>query len=178
MNEEEKKRYLERYKEKKADGELFFPHAIAKDAVVSLGVFILLLCLVVFVGIPEEPPANPADTSYIPRPEWYFLWAFQALKYFPGQLEGVAIMGMGLLIAVGLFGLPFYAGWGLTDHRGPALPRRQAHVALEGLVHAALHRVPGGVEGGVGLPGIPVTSVMSIPEPPPAPPVRTDRGVA
>jgi len=108
MNAEEKKRYLEHYKEKKADGELFFPHAIAKDAVVSLGIFFLLLCLVVFVGVPNEPPANPSDTSYIPRPEWYFLWTFQALKYFPGQLEGIAIIGLGVLIGVGLFGLPFF----------------------------------------------------------------------
>ncbi len=108
MKQEEKQRYLERYKEKKADGELFFPHSIAKDAVVSLGIFVLLICLVVFLGVPQEPPANPGDSSYIPRPEWYFLWAFQVLKYFPGQLEGVAIVGLGLVIVVGLFGLPFF----------------------------------------------------------------------
>lgn len=108
MNADEKQRYLEKYKEKKADGELFFPDAIAKDAVVSLGVFVLLICLVVFVGVPAEPPANPGDSSYIPRPEWYFLWAFQILKYFPGQLEGVAIVGLGVVMAVGLFGLPFF----------------------------------------------------------------------
>lgn len=122
MNAEEKQRYLERYKEKKADGELFWPHAIAKDAVVSLGIFVLLLCLVIFVGVPEEPPANPSDTSYIPRPEWYFLWAFQALKYFPGRLEGIAIVGLGAVIAVGLFGLPFF-------DRGPKRHPRNRPVA-------------------------------------------------
>jgi mono/diheme cytochrome c family protein len=108
MNAEEKQRYLERYREKKHDGELFFPHSIAKDAITSLMVFVLLLGLVLFVGVPNEPPANPTDSSYIPRPEWYFLWAFQLLKYFPGALEGVAIVGLGVLIAVGLFGLPFF----------------------------------------------------------------------
>ncbi len=108
MKLEERRQYLERYKEKKADGELFFPHSIAKDAVVSLGIFVLLICLVVFLGVPREPPANPGDSSYIPRPEWYFLWAFQILKYFPGQLEGVAIVGLGVAMAVGLFGLPFF----------------------------------------------------------------------
>ena len=109
MNAEEKKRYLERYKEKKySDGEFFWPDSIAKDAVVSLGIFVLLLCLAIFVGVPNEPPANPADATYVPRPEWYFLWMFQLLKYFPGQLEGVAIVVLGALIAVGLFGLPFF----------------------------------------------------------------------
>ena len=108
MNEEEKQRYKERYKEKKADGEMFFPDTIAKDAVVSLGIFILLILLVILLGVPNEPPANPSDSSYIPRPEWYFLWAFQLLKYFPGQIEGLAIVGLGLVIFLGLFGLPFF----------------------------------------------------------------------
>ncbi len=108
MNEEEKQRYLERYREKKYSGEMFWPDSIAKDAVVSLGIFLTLLSLAILVGVPNEPPANPSDASYIPRPEWYFLWVFQLLKYFPGQLEGVAIAGLGLLIVVGLFGLPFF----------------------------------------------------------------------
>lgn len=108
MNDAEKQAYLAKYKEKKASGELFFPHSIGKDAVVSLFIFILLISLATFAGVPAEPPANPSDSSYVPRPEWYFLWMFQLLKYFPGKLEGVAIMGLGLLIAVGLFGLPFF----------------------------------------------------------------------
>ena len=107
MNEEQKKAYKEHYKEKKANGEMFFPDTIAKDAVMSLGIFVLLILLATFVGVPQEPPANPTDTSYIPRPEWYFLWAFQLLKYFPGQIEGIAIVALGLVIVVGLFGLPF-----------------------------------------------------------------------
>jgi capsular polysaccharide export protein len=42
-------------------------------------------------------------------------------------------------IAVTCFGLPFYAGWGLTDDRLP-LPRRQAKPTLEQLVAAAYIR--------------------------------------
>ena len=36
--------------------------------------------------------ANPADASYVPRPEWYFLSLFELLKYFPGPFEPVATM--------------------------------------------------------------------------------------
>ena len=36
------------------------------------------------------------------------------------------------------FGMPFYAGWGLTRDRLPAPPRRRNGVGLEALVHAAL----------------------------------------
>jgi menaquinol-cytochrome c reductase cytochrome b/c subunit len=108
MNDAEKKAYLAKYKEKKAEGELFFPDSIGKDAIVSLFFFVILVGLAIFAGVPNEPPANPSDSAYIPRPEWYFLWMFQLLKYFPGQLEGLAIVGLGVLIAVGLFGLPFF----------------------------------------------------------------------
>jgi mono/diheme cytochrome c family protein len=141
MNADEKKRYLERYKEKKADGELFWPHAIAKDAVVSLGIFILLLCLVLFVGVPNEPPANPSDTSYIPRPEWYFLWAFQVLKYFPGQLEGIAIVGLGALIAVGLFGLPFFDRGGRRHPRNRPIATVAMILVVCGLVFLTIQAV-------------------------------------
>jgi mono/diheme cytochrome c family protein len=108
MNDAEKQEYLEGYKEKKRNGELFFPDAIAKDAIVSLLVFVVLIGLAVFVGVPNEPPADPTDASYIPRPEWYFLWTFQLLKYFPGKLEGLAIVGLGVVIGGLLIGLPFF----------------------------------------------------------------------
>lgn len=39
------------------------------------------------------------------------------------------------------FGMPFYAGWGLTQDDLPA-PERRAHVLLEDLVHAALVEYP------------------------------------
>ena len=87
----------------------------------------MLICLVVFAGVPSEPPANPSDTAYIPRPEWYFMWAFQLLKYFPGQLEGIAILGLGLVIFVGLFGLPFF-------DRGPKRHPRNRPIATIAMI--------------------------------------------
>jgi menaquinol-cytochrome c reductase cytochrome b/c subunit len=108
MNDAEKQEYLAEYKEKKKNGELFFPDAIAKDAIVSLLVFVILIGLAVFVGVPNEPPADPTDSSYIPRPEWYFLWTFQLLKYFPGRFEGIAIVGLGVVLGGLLLGLPFF----------------------------------------------------------------------
>ena len=91
MNEQEKKSYLERYKKAKEKGVPFFPDIIFKDAVVSLVVFLVLVALAYFIGAPVEGRANPNDTSYTPRPEWYFLFLFQLLKYFPGNLEGPAL---------------------------------------------------------------------------------------
>jgi ubiquinol-cytochrome c reductase cytochrome b subunit len=36
------------------------------------------------VQAPLEPRAAAADTDYVPRPEWYFLWLFQFGKYVHG----------------------------------------------------------------------------------------------
>ena len=107
MNDQEKKAYLEKYKKAKEKGVPFFPDIIFKDAVVSLIVFLILVALAYFVGAPVEERANPNDTSYTPRPEWYFLFLFQLLKYFPGNLEVIGAMILPGLFIVLLLVLPF-----------------------------------------------------------------------
>jgi len=84
VNEQDKKLIEERYEEEKAKGVKFFPDIVYKDTIVSFAIFILMVALAMFVGVPEEPPADPSDASYVPRPEWYFLFLFEMLKFFPG----------------------------------------------------------------------------------------------
>jgi mono/diheme cytochrome c family protein len=107
MNEQERKSYLEKYKEAKERGVPFFPDIIFKDAVASFVVFLVLVALAYFVGIPAEERANPNDTNYTPRPEWYFLFLFQLLKYFPGNLEVIGAMILPGLFVLLLILLPF-----------------------------------------------------------------------
>src|SRR5512147_2727969 len=107
MNDEEKKAYLEKYNEEKKKGVPFFPDIIFKDAVVTLIVFIILVSLAYFIGVPTEARADPNDTTYTPRPEWYFLFLFQLLKYFPGKLEVVGVVLLPTLAILTLFLLPF-----------------------------------------------------------------------
>jgi mono/diheme cytochrome c family protein len=107
MNEQEKKEYEKKYKEAKEKGVPFFPDIIFKDTVVVLIVFIILAALSYFVGAPVEERANPNDTSYTPRPEWYFLFLFQLLKYFPGKLEVIGAMILPGLFILLLLVLPF-----------------------------------------------------------------------
>ncbi len=68
----------------------FFPWHVMKDTVVMALVFASLVAMAAWVPAPLDEVANPADASYVPRPEWYFLSLFQLLKYFPGPLEPVA----------------------------------------------------------------------------------------
>lgn len=82
--------YRERYAKLKAEGKSFFPYVVFKDALVAFLILAALAVLAWKVGAGLEPLADPTDTTYNPRPEWYFLFLFQALKAFPGSLEPVA----------------------------------------------------------------------------------------
>jgi len=106
MNEDEKRSDVEGYKAAKEKGVPFFPDIIFKDAVVSLLVFLILVALAFFIGAPLEERANPADTSYTPKPEWYFLFLFQLLKYFPGDLEVIGVVLLPTIALVLLLLLP------------------------------------------------------------------------
>lgn len=107
MDEREKQETLERYKVEKEKGVPFFPDAVFKDALIALVVLLLLVGLALVLGIPLEAQANPADNTYNPRPDWYFLFLFQLLKYFPGQLEVVGVFVLPTILILLLFALPF-----------------------------------------------------------------------
>ncbi len=119
---------------KGAEGEaIFWPDQAFKDLLACMAVFAVLLGIVIFgaqghpqvVPAAEEPSwyqqmayagkagcgANldaPADADpqepYPPRPEWYFLFLFQLLKYFEGDqiLIGTVVIpnGVGLVLLV------------------------------------------------------------------------------
>ena len=106
MNDKEQQEYLQEYKKEKEKGVPFFPDILFKDALVSLLVFIVLVALAYFLGAPLEEKANPANTSYTPRPEWYFLFLFQLLKYFPGELEFLGVIVLPMVALLLLFILP------------------------------------------------------------------------
>lgn len=88
--------------------EPFFPDFLFKEALAALLFFIVLMLVVTFSHVPLEAVADPTDTSYIPRPEWYFMFLFQLLKYFPGELEPVAVFVLPTIGILLLLFLPFY----------------------------------------------------------------------
>ncbi|MDX9990615.1 MAG: c-type cytochrome [Anaerolineales bacterium] len=112
MNQETKKQINTKYERKLLHGERFWPDSIYKDVVVALAIFVLLVLLATFVGVHDSPKADPSDTSYIPRPEWYFLFLFKFLALYGqipllGQIEWIAtILIPGAALAV-LTLLPF-----------------------------------------------------------------------
>jgi menaquinol-cytochrome c reductase cytochrome b/c subunit len=64
--------------------EPFFPNFLLKEWIAG-AVFLLAFTLwVVFNPVHLGAKANPDDTSFIPVPDWYFLFLYQLLKYYPG----------------------------------------------------------------------------------------------
>ncbi len=108
MNEEQKQQYKEKYAQEKQNGVKFWPDIIFKDLVITFAIFIILIILATWIGVSQAPKADPSDSAYIPRPEWYFLFLFQMLKYFPGKLEWLGTTIIPIIAVLALFLLPFF----------------------------------------------------------------------
>ncbi len=101
----------------------FWPDQVLKDAVACLAVMAAVLFLVLRPrlmgmegGAELGPPADPSENYSAARPEWYFLFLYQLLKYFPGSK---AIWGAIVIpsIVIGLmFIMPLVGRWRL-GHR-------------------------------------------------------------
>src|SRR5215467_4082833 len=85
----------------------FYPEQVMKDTVAIFIAFAILFVMAVAVRVPLEQLADPTDTAYIPRPEWYFLFLFQTLKQFNGPLEVVGAVVLPGLAVLTLLLAPF-----------------------------------------------------------------------
>jgi len=85
----------------------FYPEQVFKDTVAIGVVFAILFIMAVAVRVPLEQLADPSDTTYTPRPEWYFLFLFQTLKLFSGPLEVVGSVVLPGLAVLTLILVPF-----------------------------------------------------------------------
>lgn len=85
----------------------FYPYWIINDAIAGLGLLALLVVLSATQRAPLEFPADPTSSNFVPRPEWYFLFYYQILKYFPGWLEPVATVVIPAFIFGSMILLPF-----------------------------------------------------------------------
>lgn len=85
----------------------FWPDQVLKDGVACLAVLVAVLFMVFYFGTPLSAPADPTQQFSAARPEWYFLFLFQLLKYFPGEQELIgAVVIPGAIVGV-FFMMPF-----------------------------------------------------------------------
>jgi ubiquinol-cytochrome c reductase cytochrome b subunit len=87
--------------------EPFYPRQVMVDGAFALVIIIVLALLAHFVPFELGPKANPADTHYLPRPEWYYIPIFQWLKYWPGSLSFLGVVVIPSIVAFFFTSLPF-----------------------------------------------------------------------
>ena len=85
----------------------FFPEQMLKDVVAVFIAFVVLYLMALLVEVPLGRLADPTDLSYVPRPDWYFLFLFQTLKFFKGSPEPVGSVLLPSLGVLALFMAPF-----------------------------------------------------------------------
>jgi quinol-cytochrome oxidoreductase complex cytochrome b subunit/mono/diheme cytochrome c family protein len=111
----------------KAEEEAFWPKQLLKDGLVWL-VFLAALGMWCYQRpAPLEAQADPS-LPYEARPEWYFMFLFQLLRYFHGPYEIVGTFVLPTLFFVVLFFWPFLDR---SPHRDPR--RRPVAISLLGL---------------------------------------------
>ena len=85
----------------------FYPRQVLMDMGFALLLIIGLGILAYFHPVALGPVANPADTQFLPRPEWYYLPMFEWLKFWQGPAVVFAIVVIPGILALLFFLLPF-----------------------------------------------------------------------
>lgn len=85
----------------------FWPNQLFLDVLAMALCGAALVGLTVYThGAELYAPADPAS-NFVARPEWYFLFLFQLLKYFDGPLQIIATVIIPGAVAAVLLALPF-----------------------------------------------------------------------
>lgn len=92
----------------KLPAERFYPKQVVMDMGFAMLIIVALGFLAHFWPTELGPKADPSDTQFLPRPEWYYIPVFQYLKYWHGSTAVVGILIIPAIVGLLLVGLPFY----------------------------------------------------------------------
>lgn len=145
----------------------FWPDQVFKDGLAASLVILLLVALSVYAPPPFAGMADPLDASYVPKPEWNFLFFYEALKFLPGQLEMIVTVGIPVIGTLILLLVPFF-------DRDPERQPLKRPIAMAGwviiiagfiaLTLAGAYGKPEGIEAGdtaTSAPGPAAPAVLS-----------------
>jgi len=88
--------------------EPFYPKQLVMDMGFALLIVIFLGFLAWKIPVVLGPKADPSETVFLPRPEWYYVPVFQYLKYWKGWTSVIGIMVIPGILGLLLVGLPFF----------------------------------------------------------------------
>ncbi|MBF0343132.1 MAG: hypothetical protein HQL06_02780 [Nitrospirae bacterium] len=104
------------------DEKRFYPDYLFEILIVV--VFLMALLVVLAMTFPQEMGRRIVlSTPFQPKPEWYFLWLFELLKYFPGRTAFIGTVVLPITFMTALIMIPS------IDKRG----RRKAVVVIGGI---------------------------------------------
>lgn len=87
---------------------IFFPNFLFREAIAALIIVVAVVALSLMHPMKVGDPADPSDSSFKPRPEWYFMAPFYLLKIFPPSMEIVPTVIGPALLFLGLMIFPFF----------------------------------------------------------------------
>ena len=88
--------------------EAFYPKQLVMDMGFAVLIIVALGMMAYFWPTELGPKADPSDTQFLPRPEWYYIPIFQYLKYWHGSASVLGILVIPTILGLLLVGLPFY----------------------------------------------------------------------
>jgi quinol-cytochrome oxidoreductase complex cytochrome b subunit len=113
--------------------ESFYPRQLIMDLGFALLLIVALGFAAYFAPAALGPLANPADTHFLPRPEWYYRPLFEWLKIWQGKAEFFRIVIIPGIVVALFVGLPF------LDRRLERRPwRRPLALAIFSIIFIAL----------------------------------------
>lgn len=86
---------------------VFYPNFLFREAVAALIMVIIVVAMALLMPMKVGDPADPSDSSFKPRPEWYFMAPFFLLKIFPSSLEVIPTVIGPLVTFIFFLILPF-----------------------------------------------------------------------
>ncbi|MET3682326.1 menaquinol-cytochrome c reductase cytochrome b/c subunit [Alkalibacillus flavidus] len=84
------------YSEYPGRTEAFWPNFLLKEWLVGAVFLIGFLCMTAVAPAPLELEADPTNSSYIPLPDWYFLFLYELLKFEFASADYVVIGTIGI----------------------------------------------------------------------------------
>jgi cytochrome b6-f complex subunit 4 len=109
----------------------FYPDHVrteAKVALVFVGLAFLIGAIALWYPVGQGSPADPMNTPAHTKPEWYFLFLYELLKYVPKTVGVLLPIGGVLLLLI----------WPFLDSRADSRKARRTRIILVGAVLTAV----------------------------------------